>query len=319
MRIAEVETGRARVSTLIAGPGGDQVICLHGLGWNKASLFETVAALAGACTVHALDLPGFGASAKPARAPYNAAWFAEAGARIPRRAGLDRAHLVGNSMGGRIALEAASPGPRSGPSLSLLAPALAFRRRRELAPLVRLLRPELAAIPHQLARAPGPKPSSGICSRDPERLDPAAADVAVEEFCRVYRSRAARVAFFAAARNIYLDGPNGDEGFYAEAGAARAARDVRLGRRRHARPFRLRSPRRRDPAGGAPGRARGLRARAPVELPETANRLIGEQIAAEANRRGRAPRLRRGAAAGRLSRRRALAIAARRISGRARL
>ncbi len=49
----------------------------------------------------------------------------------------------------------------------------------------------------------------------PERLDPAAAEIAVDEFCRIYRSRAARVAFFAAARNIYLDEPHGEAGFYA--------------------------------------------------------------------------------------------------------
>jgi pimeloyl-ACP methyl ester carboxylesterase len=50
---------------------------------------------------------------------------------------------------------------------------------------------------------------------DPEALDPAAADVAVDEFCQLYRSRSARVAFFAAARNIYLDEPHGEDGFYA--------------------------------------------------------------------------------------------------------
>ena len=43
------------------------MICLHGLGSNKASFFETVAALARDYTVHALDLPGFGSSDKPAR------------------------------------------------------------------------------------------------------------------------------------------------------------------------------------------------------------------------------------------------------------
>ena len=58
LRITEVETAQARITTLIAGDGAEQVICLHGLGSNKASFFETVAALAPECTVHALDLPG---------------------------------------------------------------------------------------------------------------------------------------------------------------------------------------------------------------------------------------------------------------------
>ena len=45
-------------------------------GGTKASFFDTAAALSRRYRVHALDLPGFGSSSKPATAPYNAAWFA---------------------------------------------------------------------------------------------------------------------------------------------------------------------------------------------------------------------------------------------------
>jgi pimeloyl-ACP methyl ester carboxylesterase len=48
----------------------------------------------------------------------------------------------------------------------------------------------------------------------PERLHPTAADVAVEEFLRTYRSVNARVAFHASARHIYLEEPNGPNGFW---------------------------------------------------------------------------------------------------------
>ena len=214
LRITEAETAEARITTLIAGHGAEQVICLHGLGSNKASFFETVATLAPDCTVHALDLPGFGSSDKPARAPYDALWFAAAVRSYMDAMGIERAHLVGNSMGGRIALEVAFGEPGRITSLNLLAPALAFRRRRKLVPLVRLLRPELAAIPHPL-RTTIVREQFWSLFAQPERLDPAAADIAVDEFCRSYRSRAARIAFFAAARNIYLDEPHGEEGFYA--------------------------------------------------------------------------------------------------------
>jgi pimeloyl-ACP methyl ester carboxylesterase len=213
LRITDVETAQARITTLIAGHGPQQAICLHGLGSNKSSFFETVAALAPDYTVHALDLPGFGSSAKPARAPYDALWFAAAVRGYMDAMAIERAHLIGNSMGGRIALELAFGDPDRIASLSLLAPALAFRRRRELVPLVRLLRPELAAIPHPLRTATVREQFWGLFAQ-PERLDPAAAEIAVEEFCRAYRSRAARIAFFAAARNIYLDEPHGEEGFW---------------------------------------------------------------------------------------------------------
>jgi pimeloyl-ACP methyl ester carboxylesterase len=213
LRVTEVETQQARISSLISGHGEEQVICLHGLGSNKTSFFGTVAALAPDQTVHALDLPGFGSSGKPALAPYDAPWFAAAVLSYLAAMAIDRAHLVGNSMGGRIALELALGHPDRVASLSLLAPAMAFRRRRELVPLVRVLRPELAAIPHPLRTARVRDYFWSLFAR-PERLDPAAADIAADEFCRIYRSRSGRVAFFAAARNIYLDRPDGEKGFW---------------------------------------------------------------------------------------------------------
>src|SRR5262249_8431052 len=74
-------------------------------------------------------------------------------------------------------------------------------------------RPELAAIPHPLRPVQVRERFWGLFAR-PERLDPAAAEIAADEFCRTYRSRSARIAFFAAARNIYLDPPHGDRGMW---------------------------------------------------------------------------------------------------------
>ncbi len=86
LRITKVDAGLANVTTLIAGDGPEHVVCLHGLGSNKASFFETVAALAPDHTVHAIDLPGFGSSDKPARGRYNAPVVRDGGSRIPGRA-----------------------------------------------------------------------------------------------------------------------------------------------------------------------------------------------------------------------------------------
>lgn len=213
LRVEEVGIAGATISSLISGAGPEQVVCLHGLGSNKTSFFETTAALAPEHTVHAIDLPGFGSSSKPARAAYNASYFARSLLGYLDAMAIDQAHLVGNSMGGRIALELALTDPDRVQTVSLLAPALAFRRRRELVPLVKLIRPELAAIPHPLRAAQVRQHFWSLFAR-PERLDPAAADIAADEFCRTYRSRSARVAFFAAARNIYLDAPYGERGLW---------------------------------------------------------------------------------------------------------
>ena len=48
----------------------------------------------------------------------------------------------------------------------------------------------------------------------PDRIDPSIADIAADEFLRTHRSAAARVAFYAAARQIYLEAPHGRGGFW---------------------------------------------------------------------------------------------------------
>src|SRR3954464_1529833 len=213
VRIHEVRAGKARISTLTAGDGIETVILIHGLGSNKTSFFETVSALTPEHTVHAIDLPGFGSSSKPLRAPYDAALFSRAVIRFMDSMGIGRAHLVGNSLGGRVAIEVGLREPDRVRSLSLLCPSMAWRRRRQFVPLVRLLRPELAAIPHSFGGGVVRQQFWSMFSR-PERIHPSAADVAVEEFLRTYRSVNARVAFHASPRPIYLEEPNGPRGFY---------------------------------------------------------------------------------------------------------
>ncbi len=201
-----------RVSTLSTGEGPD-VLLIHGLGAAKSSFFDCAALLAqDGYRVHALDLPGFGGSSKPPRAPYSAPWFAEAVRGVMDALEIESAHLVGNSMGGRVALEIGMRWPERVRSIAALCPAVAFVKR-DFHPLVRLLRPELGLLPHKLRR--------GIVERqlwsmfcDPDALDPSVADVVVDEFQRHYSSAGARVAFYASARNIYLDRPFGDGGFY---------------------------------------------------------------------------------------------------------
>ncbi len=189
------------------------MILIHGLGGTKSSFYETVSALAPERTVHAIDLPGFGASSKPGRAPYDPAWFARSVLRFMEAMEIEQAHVVGNSMGGRVGIELGLREPDRLLGLSLLAPSLAWRRHRQLAPLVRLLRPELAAIPHTLSTSMVERQFFSLFAR-PERLHPTAAALGAQEFLATYSSRQARVAFYSAARSIYLEEPFGKEGFW---------------------------------------------------------------------------------------------------------
>ena len=54
-------------------------------------------------------------SSKPARGAYDAPWFADAVLGYMDAMAIDRAHLVGNSMGGRVAIEVALSRRPSGP------------------------------------------------------------------------------------------------------------------------------------------------------------------------------------------------------------
>jgi pimeloyl-ACP methyl ester carboxylesterase len=214
MRVQDIPVGRGRtVSVLTLDGGPSDVVLIHGLGAAKSSFFDCAAQLAAAGhRVHALDLPGFGGSSKPTTAPYTAPWFAQNVIEVMDALEIDAAHLAGNSMGGRVALEIGLRRPERVRSIAALCPAVAFVKR-DFHPLVRLLRPELGLLPHKLRR--------GIVERqlfslfqDPDTLDPSMGDVVVDEFQRIYGSASGRVAFYASARNIYLDRPFGKGGFY---------------------------------------------------------------------------------------------------------
>jgi pimeloyl-ACP methyl ester carboxylesterase len=200
-----------RVSTLTMGHGPD-VLLLHGLGATKASFFDTAAALSRRYRVHVLDLPGFGGSSKPALARYGARFFARSVLGTMDALRIDRAHLVGNSMGGRVAIEVGLCAPARVGGLGLLCPALAFVRRG-YQPLVRLLRPELGLLPHSLGRGRIEKQFWSMFA-DRDLVDPSVADIVVDEFERIYRSAGARLAFLGSARSIYLEPPFGRDGLF---------------------------------------------------------------------------------------------------------
>ena len=208
MRFRCVATRGARLSLVEAGEG-PPVVAVHGLGATKGSFLPTVAALSTRFHMIALDLPGFGESSKPIGAAYDAPFFAAACVDLLDALELDRVHLIGNSLGGRVALEIALRDPDRVSRLALLAPALAWRRPRPWAPLLRLTRPELGLV--QLA----PRAIvEGIVRQLIPGADGGWRAAGVDEFLRAYLTPAGRAAFYAAARHIYLDKPHGQNGFW---------------------------------------------------------------------------------------------------------
>jgi pimeloyl-ACP methyl ester carboxylesterase len=207
---ARVRTAMGNIAVARAGPpDATPVVMLHGLGGTKASFLPTVAALADEYRVHTIDLPGFGDSVKPLRAAYDPHFFARAVCGFMDACGIERAHVIGNSMGGRVAFEVGFRNADRVRRIVGLTPSLAWLRDRPWTPLVKALRPELGLL--QIT----PRP---VIEQAVRRFVPGGRDgwsaVGVDEFLRAYLTPRGRAAFYASLRNIYLDEPEGDTGFW---------------------------------------------------------------------------------------------------------
>ncbi len=212
-RPRRVTAGGIDTFLLEAGEGDRlPVLLLHGLSATGASMLPTLPPLAGDRRVLVPDLPGFGETAKPF-IDYDAEFFAKWVVQLLDSLGIERAHLIGNSMGGRISIEVGLRYPERVGKLALYCPAVAFRKLRQLVPLVKVIRPELGALPIRVPRSLVMGVMQQIFSK-PDRVPAPWFDAAADEFFRVFSTRRGRIALFSAARQIYLDNPWGDRGFW---------------------------------------------------------------------------------------------------------
>jgi pimeloyl-ACP methyl ester carboxylesterase len=208
LRLRTARTRAGTISTIEAGTG-DPVLLVHGLGATKASFLPTLGALAPHYRAIALDLPGHGDSDKPLLAPYNARFFADAVTALIDELEADRVHLIGNSMGGRVALEVGLRQPDRVNRLVLLAPSLAWLKARPWAAPLKFVPPVLGAI------QPAPRPIvEAIVNAVVPGSQAEWTAAGIDEFLRSYLTPRGRAALYAAARNIYLEEPYGANGFW---------------------------------------------------------------------------------------------------------
>jgi pimeloyl-ACP methyl ester carboxylesterase len=89
---------------------GPEVLVLHGWGASIEAVQSIISGLADVCTVHAVDLPGFGQSGRPPHA-WGVDEYSDWTRALLATLGLSRPSIIGHSHGGRIAIHLAAHHP----------------------------------------------------------------------------------------------------------------------------------------------------------------------------------------------------------------
>ncbi|THA23409.1 alpha/beta fold hydrolase [Streptomyces sp. RKND-216] len=132
---------------------GAPVLLLHGIGHHWQAWEPVLSALAASHEVVAVDLPGFGASpALPPPYDYDLGTVVPLLARTLEALGIERPHVVGNSLGGLLALELGRHGHAR--SVTALSPAGFWTEpeRRYAFGVLRGMRAGAAALPDGAVR-----------------------------------------------------------------------------------------------------------------------------------------------------------------------
>jgi pimeloyl-ACP methyl ester carboxylesterase len=191
----------------VPGPGGALgAVLVHGLGGSSLNWTDLLLEIGPEVGAVAPDLPGFGASDPPVDGDYRPAAMAEVVAELIEARCEPPVHLIGNSMGGAIALVVAARRPDLVRSLALVSPALP----RYTAMLTNIHLPVLtvpkvgeAVLDRYLARQPALRMQATIeaCFADPARLHP-------QRLAEALAETAARDAL-PYARDAYLQSLRG--------------------------------------------------------------------------------------------------------------
>ncbi len=144
------------------GDGAETIILIHGFGGDLDNWLFNIDALGEKATVYALDLPGHGQSSKKLDKPGLAA-MKNALAAFMDKLGIGKAHLVGHSMGGAIAMQMAAEHPEKVKSLTLICSAglgsdigsyvdeyVAAQGRKDLKPVLEKLFADKSLVSRQL-------------------------------------------------------------------------------------------------------------------------------------------------------------------------
>jgi 4,5:9,10-diseco-3-hydroxy-5,9,17-trioxoandrosta-1(10),2-diene-4-oate hydrolase len=118
-----IQVGKIKARYWAEGSQGSSVVLIHGLGGYIENWLPSFGAFSAAHRVYAFDLPGHGLTDKPADAPYTVEFFAEFVRDFMAALNLERAHIIGHSLGGAVSAQFAIRQPEMVETLTLVSSA----------------------------------------------------------------------------------------------------------------------------------------------------------------------------------------------------
>jgi pimeloyl-ACP methyl ester carboxylesterase len=174
-QVLDIQGIPTRCRSVGAGP---EVLVLPGWGASIEAVQSIVAGLSSACSVHAVDLPGFGEAGMPPR-PWGVEEYADWTRTLIAELDLPRVSIVGHSHGGRVAIYLAARHPELVDKLVLVDAAgirapRTFRwyRRVAMAKLAKHVLNRLGAPGQALGRRLVGRAASGDYAASAEALRP---------------------------------------------------------------------------------------------------------------------------------------------------
>jgi pimeloyl-ACP methyl ester carboxylesterase len=189
-------------------PDAEPALYVHGLGGSSMNWTDLAALLAPRLAGEAIDLPGFGRSGPSPDGDYSISAHSRLVISYLESSGRGPVHLLGNSMGGAIAIVVASTRPDLVRTLTLISPAVP-----DLKPTVRgdprlalLLLPAIGPrVMNRLSRTPVEdrvRATLELCFADPSRVPAHRFEEAVAEAVGRTGMRWASTATVASLRSI---------------------------------------------------------------------------------------------------------------------
>ena len=192
-------------------PDNDDVLCVHGMAGAATNWTDFMAELAGEFGCAAVDLPGFGLSPPPGTAAgYSVSGLARTVSKVIGEQLRRPVHLVGNSLGGAVAVKLAATRPDLVRTLTLISPALPdWQVHPSLVQFPLLALPKVGTI---LMRRVGSLPAEDRvamvmrnCFYDPGAVHPARLALEVAELRRRDKLEYAAATLTGAARTITVE------------------------------------------------------------------------------------------------------------------